>query len=63
MAGLGPTAPDADVYVRGIHSTSHTSERSTSGHRATTRLRVLARSSSGVRASFFSIIDSLWSDE
>jgi hypothetical protein len=43
----------------GIHSTSHTLERSTSGHCARTRLRVLARSSSGVRASFFSIIDSL----
>jgi hypothetical protein len=43
----------------GIHSTSHTSERSTLGHCARTRLRVLARSSSGVRASFFFIIDSL----
>jgi hypothetical protein len=43
----------------GIHSTSHTSERSTAGHCATTRLRVLARSSSGVRASFLSIIESL----
>ena len=43
----------------GIHSTSHTSERSTSGHLATTRLRVLARSSAGVRASFISIIESL----
>ena len=43
----------------GIHSTSQTSERLTSGHCAATRLRVLARSSSGVRASFLSIIESL----
>jgi hypothetical protein len=43
----------------GIQCTSHTFERSTSGHCAATRLRILARSSSGVRDSGFSIIDSL----
>jgi hypothetical protein len=50
--------PLGDTRI-GIHSTSHTSVRSMSGHCARTRLRVLARSSSGVRASFFSIIESL----
>jgi hypothetical protein len=43
----------------GTHCTSHTFDRSTSGHCAATCLRCLARSSSGVRDAGFSIIDSL----
>jgi hypothetical protein len=43
----------------GTQCTSHTFERPTSGHRAATRLRCRAMSSSGVRDSGLSMVDSM----